>query len=388
MDGGADAEVDDGGDAGAPCTVDADGDGVSDARCGGRDCDDGDPLIHPGAADPGAWLRETADARGWALHPALAVDAAGIVHVVYEDHASGTVRHASNAGGAWAVETVDVAGLDPDLAIDAQGTLQVAYERDQSLSYARLEAGSWQPEEVSPGRAPSIAVDESGVPWIAALGLETPALLHVLRREAAGWSEVPPSRDGLADGPDDPPRLMVGTEARVRVAFVNGGALRLATWTEDAWTIETVSAAGAGPERPAMRQDAGGTLFIAYHDEVAHALDLAHQDRSGWTVETVDARRDAGASCALALDPAGSAHLLYYAADGYDVRYATDAFGAWVFVTLDRSAESGTTLAIDSKGRIQMAFSTTDSDLQYAAHQGGDGIDQDCSGLIDDGDEL
>ncbi|MBI2897174.1 MAG: hypothetical protein HYY06_26695 [Deltaproteobacteria bacterium] len=370
------------------CTVDEDGDRSTSADCGGRDCDDGDPSIRPGADDPGEWTFETVDAGGWALGPSLALDRAGEVHLVYENLSEGTLSHATKAGDEWVVEAIEAGGRGAALAIDGEGVLHVLHESDDGLRHARLGAEGWasddaaRPAEGHRLAQPSLAIDGDGRLRLAFRDVAAGSSALHLGTWDGDWTIAPLARGGLADPPDDgAPSLAADAEGTVHVVFTSGGELRHVALVGDEPVADAI-APGADASAPRLAFDPSGNAVVAYRNETDRSLWIARSDGETWAVETVDARNDPGQP-ALAVDRQGAIHLLYHAAGNFDLRYATNAFGDWVFQTVDRSGEAGTAIAIDGDGAIQMGFATTDSDLRFAGHVGGDGIDQDCSGKID-----
>ena len=79
----------------------------------------------------------------------LAIDSTGTVHAAYDKITGSTVGYASNAGGAWKVETISDAplgGAGTQLALDPNGVPNVAFKRN---SYNDLYLGvpgtdAWQ----------------------------------------------------------------------------------------------------------------------------------------------------------------------------------------------------------------------------------------------------
>lgn len=89
-------------------------------------------VIHAVRAD-GKWTYESVDEWGGVdpSYAAMALDAKGNAHFVYSDRLTGTLKYATNAGGAWAVTTLEhgyVTGLHAAIAVDARGRPHVAYE--------------------------------------------------------------------------------------------------------------------------------------------------------------------------------------------------------------------------------------------------------------------
>jgi hypothetical protein len=110
----------------------------------------------------------------WRSNLAFAVDAAGLPHLAGQDgNGNLTYRHLDESG--WHDLTVDTAlgsGVQVSIALD-RGVPVIAYYEptNKRLRYAELRGAAFHIEEVSTtspaGQYPSIAVDASGVRWIA-----------------------------------------------------------------------------------------------------------------------------------------------------------------------------------------------------------------------------
>ncbi|MGE5182531.1 MAG: hypothetical protein ACM31C_10735 [Acidobacteriota bacterium] len=129
----------------------------------------------------------------WQSNLAFAVDAAGRPHLAGQDgNRNLTYRHLDETG--WHDLTVDTnlgSGVQVALALDPAGSPVIAYlePTNQRLRYAELRAGSFHIEEVSmtspAGLNPSIAVDASGVVWIAS---NDGSQLRVAHGHAGSWT--------------------------------------------------------------------------------------------------------------------------------------------------------------------------------------------------------
>jgi hypothetical protein len=391
------------------CTVDcdADGDGVQSVGCGGADCNDGDPAIHPGAVDTleeADWAVETIDdgvADDSVTYTNLAIAPGGAVHVSYAHHHLGSLsklRHATDASGAWEVEVVrnnpdGFGAFDNDIAVDADGAVHMTWIEngifgDSPWMYGTNASGAWVFTELErsdmSGYWNAIALDADGNAHVA--GYTTSALavrndVQYLTNESGAWVMDDVSGDAIDDGQ---------TPDQIEIAIDDGGAAHVcwqldgtddlvyATNESGAWASETVDSTGATGLECDIAVGADGVVHISYRDDTLDDLRYAEGNAGSWTKTTVDA---AGISAytSLALDADGHAHIAYQRAG---LRHATNESGAWRTEAVDATGGAHSGIAVDGDGGVHVSFARGDDDLGYAclAPPTGDGIDQDCDG--------
>jgi hypothetical protein len=305
---------------------------------------------------------ESSSESGWDLtqvgegnKPAVAVDAAGVVHIAYLTEADhGAVFYGNNASGGFEVETISEGYFygPLDLALGPDGTPYIAYHDHQATSFnpekgdevvAVLGEGGWQLETVSSaghdGWDNSIVVDSAGN-WHTAA--------------------VDPSQFNRTAG--------------VEYASNAGGSANVA---------EIGSGAIAYEFGTSIQLDADELPAVAYYDDKVDALAYAKFDGSDWSVEIVDDDGDAGRYASLAFDADGAPHITYFVFDGANsgvVRHAWLDGGAWTSEDVDTlddvepghlGARKITALAFDAGGTAHIAYSDR-SRLVYG-QQGEDG---------------
>ncbi len=392
------------------CTQDCDVDldGVDAVACGGADCNDGDPGVHPGAADvlvDGDWTTETIDdgvADVSVSYTNLDVAPGGAVHVSYAHHLLGTLsklRHATDASGAWDVEVVrddpdGFGAFDNDLAVDADGAVHMTWIENGIFSdspwwYGTNGSGAWVFEELQrsdmSGYWNAIALDADGAAHV--VGYTTSAFavrsdVQYGTNASGDWEIEAISGDPIDNGvTPDQMEVAVDASGAAHVCYAQsvGDDLFYGTNESGGWEVESVDAVGVTGLECDIAVGAGGVVHIAYRDDTLDDLRHATGNAGAWTKTTVDAGPIV-AYTSIALGPDGFAHVAY-ARGG--LRHATNESGAWVTEQIDATGGAHNSIAVDASGGVHVSHARGDDDLGYGylSPPLGDGIDQDCDGV-------
>jgi hypothetical protein len=368
---------------------DADGDGHAASRCGGDDCDDTDPAIHPGGPDlnavVGRWRDESlapsqpGDER---IDPALVVDPGGAAHLFWR-HEPGGIVHATNRTGAWVETVIGVSGVTGDLgsARTRGGVLVVCYRATSGLHVGRLAREVWTTELVDPDTREgcAIAVDVTGGIYVA---YEHAGGLRIARSDPGRWRLLAdePAAGGL-------PGIVVDASGVAHVTY--GGlspadkraSLRYGSFATGQWATEEVAAGNVPFSSLAL--DRAGLAHVAWADHlVSHSgVRYSRHDGSRWSTLVLPAFNVWSAT--IALDPTDTPHVGY--AD-LGVHVATYANGAWLEEAVF-AGQSGSWLLLDGAGAGHLAWSGFAFSIGTSAHYSTnrvvvpDGVDQNCDGI-------
>ena len=267
--------------------------------------------------------------------------------------------------GPATVETLSSATAEntngTDIAVDADGTMHVVWTAPDGIWYAS-GSESFTAEQVTtflpslseagPIGWPSVAVDESGEPWIAATVATTIGQEVIAATPTGdGWdvqtvaevtqcSECPdPARTGIAVGADGPV---------VVYADPASGAVMAAGLHGRSWTSETVEARADGT---GISVDVGtdGSMFAAYYAG-RDTVSLAVNDGDGWVATdaaTIGSGNADGQSTGVAVADDGTVYLGYVdPATGSVVLAAGSAGGVFEPIPT-RATEGGRWPAVD-----------------------------------------
>jgi len=370
------------------CPVpDADADGYASLACGGDDCDDAAPAIHPGAYDHSGWTILKIDEDGGA--PALATGPDGVVHLVYS--ARDGLRHASS-GSDWAPQTIvatETSGAS--VAVGADGAIHVGFlepldDTGSNLEYAVRVGDHWSVEQVASGassRVAAVAVSAAGQPHLAyeLRRREGWYSLEVAARSGGSW--VPEIVEEISDE-GTAPSIAFTVDAVLHLTAFDSSVDDLLHYTQyaEGWSTEIVDNE-AGPSRQAL---------LAHAEDLAVVYGGGHVASWSGRVWTRDGSELLWGSGSLALDEEGGAHLsgvtLVSASEGEDpfVTYLARAGGdEWTREMIDGCDDHlPTAIALDAEEHPVVAY-VKDQAMMLAFRDGElDGIDQNCDGV--DGD--
>ncbi|MFN0151738.1 MAG: hypothetical protein ACKVU1_13640 [bacterium] len=331
---------------------------------------------------------------------AIVLDAAGDPHILFQRN--GTLYLGEREGGAWSRSVVDagVHGSSGDLALDAQGNDVVVYNKatSGSLYHAKRVAGVFTRTQVDSvlfgaGQSshPSIAIDGAGVMHVSFLRWDdatpdvyvasgaTPAALSSGMQLVDRAGASPPGRTSIALDPSGAPQIAyLGLDGRPWHAIEDGGEWRRTLIEASSGAAEFVSLAINSQGLPvvAFRKTSGGGAGLR-----VGMLD----DFDGiWSTRAIDCAPGAGAFAAAALDTNDDLHATYYDANLRDLRYATDAitpappptfafdFATEVVAGAVSGAGADADMVLDAAGAPHVAFrSESASQLVYAKKAAG-----------------
>lgn len=391
-------------------TCDGDGDGYDAEACGGDDCDDGDPTIHPGVEEDESWAVEIAASPigGGGCFSALGLDSDGAAHVAYlhsnwtgSTWVDGELWYATNASGKWSsaiVETQALRGYSSRLAVSPDDTLHIAYLdwSTGALRYLTDAGGTWDASvvDVDVEYYNQIAVGTDGaVHLVYYQGHPSTGHLHHATDRPLPWSITTVDPD---DGSGSFASMALDDDGHVHIAYyyITDHELRYATDTGGTeWDVATVDSAGESTGWfSSIDVAADGIPHIGYTNGFEHDLVYAGGDGAGgWILDTVDTTSDGIDDTSTGVGEDGAVHVAYQAfypdwPQG-ELRYAVGGPGAWSVETVETAAPGDSTgsypsLVVDDGGTVHITYCDIGHDeLRYATRQAGDGVDNDCDGI-------
>ncbi|HEU4410479.1 MAG TPA: hypothetical protein VFS43_34810 [Polyangiaceae bacterium] len=353
-----------------PACRDDDGDGVPSSRCGGTDCcDAGDegtlgctalnaPLIYPGVGE--GWAIESTGATGDVGDAVVTPD--GKAHFVQVFDKG--IRYASGAGGPFAFETVDDRrDRGPALALDAAGGLHVAYGDTgfttaySNLYYARRGAGAtaWSSEQIT---------DDTNSGHYVALAVGPDGSAHILHSDLIGT---------LTGG---------GSTWRPRDLFytTNAGGGAGGAGGAPGWASRTLAtAATTTPARTAIAVAPSGQVHVLYINSISGELMHVLIEGEAVTPRVVEAGVGVG-DIGLALGEGGRVYASWPGASasggGLAVRFGVFDAGTWQAEDAYDVGEApsfapASDLALDAAGDPHLCVAGVDTVLRYVARKGG-----------------
>lgn len=338
------------------------------------------------------------DSQGVGLTSALARDALGRLHVSYWDFTNSALKYATCATActsavSWQLVTVDSAGQLAErsaIAVDATGRVHVLYDdlTNGDLKYATCAAGchlaaSWQTAIADSGgkvgSQPTLAIDGAGrlhATYLDVTTLNDAALKYATCLSActtiAAWQSAT-VQGGLGVG-EITSALVVESSGAVHVSYTDavGQDLEYASCTAGCtsaanWQTITIDAVGDVGRQSSIAVDPAGRLHIAYYEftkDLEYASCAANCTvPASWQRVTVDSGGFSGETPSLKIDGAGRVHVSFYDRGGGQLTYATCAIDChdvahWRRLSIDGIAGVGArgSLVLGPQGRVHISY--------------------------------
>jgi hypothetical protein len=298
-------------------------------------------------------------ATAWLGSSALAIDATGLDHIVYDANPtiSGTVywtlSDSIGGGSAWttsqiaqgvASTCIPIVAPEPAIAIDSAGTEHVLYNNcnDSHQHYAERASGqpNWQ----------DTTLPNSAYGWPSAITVDSVGGLYA----AVG------SPDQLVD------------EVQILYGYRAPGLTWPSTFAaiDPAGSFATVPGTSAGAvSATSIAVDGSGTVYLAYatYLETSGAQTVFTQtvrvgiqpSGGGWSFTTLSTGTVAATSRAVSmvLSPSGVPHIAYVDAHGLHHAFPNSAGTGWTTETVDSSGSlAGGWIVVDSAGGVELTY--------------------------------
>jgi hypothetical protein len=333
------------------------------------------PAGEPDAPGPDAGctpILENIDTEGTPGYTNVGLTFDGTLHTTYVRTSTSELWHAYKApGGAWHREKVDSAsGELKGQALDLLGGVHVSYRTQTTggptLRYAHLSMlGGWHSELVTDNGEPTestLAIDGLGTVEIA----YHDATYDTLERAERGLTDFSWGFDTVDDA------AAVGAQPSIGISPANGDifvsyrdidhtSLKVARFTANAWTSDTLDNAGDTGVYSALAVDLGGSVHVAYGDNTAGtARYLLIEPGTASPIKLpADSTKGTGHWNSIGVDTGGGVHIATHFSVDNDLRFAyRPTSGSFAATTVDSGGSVGrqTSLVVDSSGGTHITY--------------------------------
>ncbi len=263
------------------------------------------------------WRNEMV-ASGVESHSALALDSAGVAHILYHNTSAEELYWAYANGDGWETELVaEVSPSDLELAIalDAQDRPHIAYVDGAAgqLVVGLRQAGNWLLEPIAPGgQQLSLAVGSDAIPQL--ILVQDKQLVYWTKQQDVWVSElVGTPVYGMWN-----PRLVLDGEDRAHVAFTPGiksiYSIRQAAnnWAVESLEFELVEDLALGPDgNPNLLFSEVRVEHYGRYPFFFYQLKLAERSSDGWAVEQISEVYFSYTNARLAVGPTDRKHIVF-----------------------------------------------------------------------------
>lgn len=363
---------DDAGQLGPCAPDDHDGDGHAAVACDGDDCDDGDPgswIIAPAPPGSGIWPVEAFEPPAHSSNRTVAItaDAENAYHVVVADQREQPALYFQGRPGAWVRESIEARATQiHTLAVAADGSVHGAVD----TGHLTNASGHWTVEPFPDGeRSAKLAVDAVGGVHLGYRTAPLGTLVHATDAPGGWETEVV---SVVAAGNVE---IAIGPDARVHLLFTGlDGRLLLASGGDVPWEVEDLGSTVDEYSPLSLAVAPNGTIHAAFADGSVHHISSS---AGSWIREDLPIPPQWGGMGvpSMALDPLGRPRIagLWPVGPNGSVGVGVRLSSGWVTQVVASAAGSEVRLTIDSEGGALLAsFGPTNdaASLQLASTPG------------------
>jgi len=324
------------------------------------------------AAQAETWSLSKVDTAGDVGRHASVATRFGRTHIAYYDLTNKNLKYATSTDNlTWTIDVIDSAGdvgQFASIAVDPKGNPHVAYydATNQDLKYA-VRGATWQTFVVdanSAGQYCSIAVDSAYFAHMSYLSSGSFSLKYARGKPGNWLTQIVDGVGSVGWGSS----IAVDKNGFAHISYNDNAAntLKYATNTSGLWVLTVVDPANGTAVHTSIALDSGGSPHIAY---LRGGLRYARKSGAVWMTETVDASIGFEEwSVSIEMNAANLPAISYCDGVVDDLKLARKLTNnTWDAIVIDPDA-AGTwsSVAIDSNGRIRIAYFNGAADLRYA----------------------
>jgi len=251
----------------------------------------------------GAWTETILDnGTNTGLHPSVAIDRQGAIHIAYIDDDNDKLRYATNASGSWVFTTLGNSSIDSNAGrgtaivvhpiTDAVHIVTTIYENSsRGLQYHTNEGGSWVNETITDttkdeGYDPALAMDGDGNLYVAHYCSSGCNDLRLSSRIDGVWqNETVSSTNNIGQDPD----IAIDSQGTIHIVsrYASTGRIYLHSGTPGSWTVNT-GLGGGNAYWPVVGVDSNDAVHISYHRSWTYKNVMYMTNASGsWSTASI-----------------------------------------------------------------------------------------------------
>jgi len=304
---------------------------------------------------------------GW--DTSISIDGLNRPHIVYRNMSQADLKYAYLDSTTWYTEIISLEGSSgPSIGIDSSGTPCVSFGSSNSLKFARREESGWEYEVVGEGFSTytSLSFTPQDQPMISCYQ-EPEEDLVVTYYDGSIWQSV--VVDSVGDSGISS-SLWVDKYGTPHVSYLQSGNLRYAFREDTHWKTMTVDVTGIVGKGCSLALNSFSFPYIAYLDDWNDNLKFARCDVSGWDIQTVDLANNVSSFISISVDGWDHAHVSYFESNpNCDLKYGYWDGISWWLETVDTDGYVGiyNSISVDCDSVVHIAYiNNTNSTLRYA----------------------